>query len=69
MNHAASALPHDAALGRKPISAVETPISTRVTMSVALRPIRSPQCPKIAAPIGRAANPTKYVANDSSVAT
>ncbi len=33
---------------------------------VALRPIRSPQWPKIAAPTGRAANPTAYVANDSS---
>ena len=37
----------------------EMPITSSVMISVVLRPIRSPQCPKIAAPIGRAANPTK----------
>ena len=34
------------------------PISISVEMSVALRPMRSPQWPKIAAPTGRAAKPT-----------
>ena len=38
---------------------VADPITSSVMISVALRPIRSPQWPKIAAPIGRAANPTK----------
>jgi hypothetical protein len=38
-----------------------------VTISVALRPSRSPQCPKMAAPTGRAAKPTAYVANAESV--
>jgi hypothetical protein len=41
-----------------PTIADEMPITSSVTISVALRPIRSPQCPKIAAPIGRATNPT-----------
>src|SRR5699024_6026753 len=45
--------------GRIPIRAVEIPIISRVTMSMTLRPIRSPQCPKIAAPTGLARNPTK----------
>ena len=44
--------------GSTPTSALAIPIISSVTMSVALRPSRSPQCPKIAAPTGRAANPT-----------
>ena len=32
-----------------------------VTTSMVLRPTRSPKCPKIAAPKGRAKNPTAYV--------
>lgn len=44
--------------GRMPITAVASPIASRVAISVALRPMRSPQWPKIAAPTGRAANPT-----------
>jgi len=44
------------------------PISMSVAISVALRPMRSPKCPKIAAPIGRPTKPTKYVANEASVA-
>ena len=52
----------------RPIAAVATPIIISVTMSVAVRPIRSPIGPKIAAPSGRAAKPTKYVLNDSSAA-
>jgi hypothetical protein len=42
-------------------------MSRSVLMSVALRPMRSPQCPKIAAPTGRAAKPTAYVPNEASV--
>ena len=45
--------------------AEEMPITSSVTINVALRPIRSPQCPKIAAPSGRATNPTAYVANEA----
>jgi hypothetical protein len=41
------------------------PITSSVTIGVALRPIRSPQCPKIAAPTGRATNPTGVVANEA----
>jgi hypothetical protein len=37
--------------------------------SIFLRPILSPKCPKITPPIGRAAKPTAYVANASSVPT
>lgn len=47
---------------------VLTPISISVTTSVALRPIRSPKCPKIAAPKGRATKPRKKVEKERSVA-
>ena len=74
LQHAAAAIsrigrrsaPTSPAPGSRPIRAVEIPISSSVMIRVALRPIRSPQWPKIAAPTGRAANPTEYVANDSS---
>jgi hypothetical protein len=61
--------PRVAAPGRMPITVVDRPIISNVTMSIALRPIRSPQWPKMAAPIGRAANPTKYVVNEASSPT
>ena len=48
-----------------PIRKLARPMSSRVETRVALRPILSPQCPKIAAPTGRAAKPTAYVANDA----
>ena len=54
-----AATPIVAVPGRIPMTAEEMPITSSVMISVVLRPIRSPQCPKIAAPIGRAANPTK----------
>jgi hypothetical protein len=53
-----AAKPIVAVLGNMPTSADEMPMTSSVTISVALRPTRSPQCPKIAAPTGRAANPT-----------
>ena len=46
------------AVGSTPISVLAMPISSSVEISVALRPMRSPQWPKIAAPTGRAAKPT-----------
>ena len=44
--------------GSTPTRALASPIISSVMISVALRPIRSPQWPKMAAPTGRAANPT-----------
>ena len=41
---------------------------SRAATSVALRPIRSPRCPKIAAPIGRAIKAMAKVASDLSTA-
>jgi hypothetical protein len=48
----------DACVGRQPMRNVAMPMSMSVETSVALRPIRSPQWPKIIAPTGRAAKPT-----------
>src|SRR5215813_413174 len=53
----------------KPIAMVDTPIIASVAIKEVLRPRRSPKWPNIAAPIGLAANPTKYVENESSVPT
>ena len=53
-----AANPIDAVPGKKPTTAEAMPMISSVMISVVLRPIRSPQCPKIAAPTGRAANPT-----------
>ena len=51
-------MPIVAYVGSTPIRTLAMPISSSVEISVALRPIRSPQWPKIAAPTGRAAKPT-----------
>jgi hypothetical protein len=51
-------MPIDAYVGITPIAKLARPISSSVEISVALRPTRSPQWPKIAAPTGRAAKPT-----------
>ena len=53
-----AALPIESAPGSTPTSVVASPIISSVTISVALRPIRSPQWPKMNAPTGRAAKPT-----------
>ena len=45
------------------------PVTSNVTIKVALRPIRSPQWPNIAAPIGRPTKPTKKTLNASSTPT
>jgi hypothetical protein len=42
------------------------PVNSKVAIKVALRPIRSPQWPKIAAPIGRPTKPMKNTPNDCS---
>jgi len=47
---------------------VETPIISRVSTSIFLRPTRSPKCPMITAPIGRATYATPKVASESRVA-
>jgi hypothetical protein len=47
---------------------VERPIVSSAATSVALRPTRSPKCPKSADPIGRARNAMAKVASEASVA-
>ena len=51
------------------MAAVDRPVRAIVTTRVRRRPTRSPMCPKISPPSGRATNPTANVANESSVAT
>jgi hypothetical protein len=46
---------------------VANPIMSRVTTSMGLRPMRSPKCPNIAPPNGRATKPTPKVAKESKV--
>ena len=53
-----AAIPIVSAPGSRPTTPEAMPIISSVTTSVVLRPTRSPQYPKIAAPMGRAANPT-----------
>lgn len=62
-----AATPIVEAVGSTPIRNVAVPMRSRVVTSVALRPTRSPMCPKIAAPTGRAAKPTNSVLNDKRV--
>ena len=50
-----------------PIRKVAKPIRSRVAISVALRPMRSPYVPKSQAPTGRAAKPMKKMANELRV--
>jgi hypothetical protein len=54
-------------VGTTPTRTVPIAIRVSVATRVALRPIRSPRCPKMIAPSGRARNPTKNVENASSV--
>ena len=46
---------------------LEPPMRAMVTMRMILRPSVSPRRPKTSPPIGRAANPTAYVANAAMV--
>jgi len=48
---------------------VEMPMVMSAVTRVVLRPTRSPKCPKIAAPMGRATKASAKVASDCSVAT
>ena len=48
--------------GSTPMRRVAMPMISSVTTRVALRPTRSPTWPKMAAPTGRAAKPTNWVA-------
>jgi len=56
-------------VGTRPTATVARPVTSNVAIRVALRPIRSPQWPNIAAPIGRPTNPMKKTANASSTPT
>ena len=53
-------------VGRHPIRNVAIPIVSRDATRVALRPKRSPKCPKITAPMGRATIAAPNTANDES---
>ncbi|MGX1471763.1 UNVERIFIED_CONTAM: hypothetical protein RKD50_000571 [Streptomyces canus] len=46
-------MPMEADDGTRPIRVVETPMSSRVAISIARRPSRSPRWPASAAPTGR----------------
>ncbi len=54
--------------GSNPTPIVEKPISSSVIISVCLRPMRSPKCPKTTAPTGRATNAVAKLASDATVA-
>jgi hypothetical protein len=56
-------------VGRQPIRNVATPMISRDSTSIDLRPTRSPKCPKTMPPSGRAAKPTAYVLNARRVPT
>ena len=62
-------IPMAAYVGITPIRKVATPMISMVATRVFFRPIRSPMCPKIRPPTGRATKPTAKVANASSVPT
>ncbi len=44
---------------------VDAPMSSRVKMSIVLRPMRSPKCPSTTAPMVRAAYATPKVAKEA----
>ena len=54
---------------KKGATKVARPVTNRVAIKVALRPMRSPQWPKIAAPIGRPTKPMKNTLKASSTPT
>ena len=54
--------------GSSPIAAVPAPMITSVSSSIFLRPTRSPKCPKMNPPTGRARKPTAKVPNDANCA-
>ena len=54
--------------GNNPINVLLSPIIHNVTINALFLPIRSPKCPKMIAPIGRAKNPLANVAKDNIVA-
>ena len=67
-DHERAKTPIDAYPGNKPIATVDGPIVISAATNVAFRPMRSPKCPKSAAPSGRAKKASAKVASDSSVA-
>ncbi|VDC49416.1 hypothetical protein BREV_BREV_03575 [Brevundimonas mediterranea] len=61
-------IPTEAWVGNRPMATVDTPMVIRAATSVALRPTRSPKCPKARAPTGRAKKAMEKVAKDDSMA-
>ena len=59
--------PTCAAVGSRPMAAVEAPIRLRVITRVFLRPMRSPMWLKMMPPIGRTTNASAKEASDSRV--
>lgn len=53
-------------VGRQPIRNVAVPITSSDATRVVLRPIRSPKCPKMIDPTGRAKNARANVTKDDS---
>ena len=62
-------MPMSANPGSRPMTPVTAPIITTVIRRHARRPIRSPRCPKMIPPSGRATKPTANEANAAAVAT
>ncbi|GAA0999134.1 hypothetical protein GCM10009563_24310 [Subtercola frigoramans] len=58
--------PIEAYVGRNPMSTVAMPMVRSDATRVFLRPIRSPKCPKMIEPMGRATNATPKTANEVS---
>ncbi|MNI85963.1 hypothetical protein D3C73_1430070 [compost metagenome] len=54
-------------VGSKPISTVQMPIMSRLSVNMDLRPMRSPKCPNRIPPTGRASMPLAKAANAAKV--
>ena len=61
-------IPTVAWVGSRPMATVERPMVIRAATRVALRPTRSPKCPKARAPTGLAKKAMEKVAKDDSMA-
>jgi len=66
MSRTAAQPPMAAALGIRPMRNDATPITNIVTISIFLRPIRSPKCPNRMPPSGRARYPAAKVPKENS---
>ena len=63
-----AAMPIAAVLGIRPTANVETPMMSRVTIKVRLRPTRSPRWPKNTAPTGRDRKALAKLPSEATVA-